>query len=182
MRTCPICAVPLAPETYEGFPLLRCPQCQGHLLDLSRYDAIQRIPQKSRAELEAEAQAGFQGDNPERIRCPRCRVTMFKKPIPVPGFSLHADLCVDCALVWLDGGELALAQLAYQASPAFQNAQDGKQRAAALAADPSRKAAFDEALSKLPLAQDPRAAGFQEAVWEALLHIATRTPRIGIRL
>lgn len=173
MRTCPICAVPLAPETYEGFPLLRCPQCQGHLLDLSRYDAIQRIPQKSRAELEAEAQAGFQGDNPERIRCPRCRVTMFKKPIPVPGFSLHADLCVDCALVWLDGGELAMAQLAYQASPKFRETREMQRRAEALDADPARKAAFDEAVAKLPRSVDPFTEGFREAVFNALLNHPT---------
>ena len=181
MRICPICNVPLEPEAYEGLQILRCPQCAGHLVDCSRYESIKRIPEKSRAELEAEAQAGFQCDNPAPIRCPRCHVTMFKKPIPIPGYSLRMDLCYDCALVWLDGGELALAQLAHQASPAFQDIQEMKQRAAALDADPERKAAFDEACAKLPEAQDPFTAGLHEAIRNAFFQIATHPMRIRIR-
>ena len=178
-RSCPICSVPLAPVAYEGFQILRCPQCQGHLLDLSRYEAIRRIPHKTLAELEAEAQEGFAGDNPAPIRCPRCHVTMFKKPIAVPGFSLNTDVCRDCALVWLDGGELALAQLAYQASPAFRDVQEMKRRAEALDADPERKAAYDEAVAKLPEAPDPFTVGLREAIFDALFK---RPTRYGFRL
>ena len=150
-RDCPLCAVPLEPETYEGFPIRRCPQCRGTLLDLSRYEAIQNIPGKSLAELETEARDGFQGDNPQPIRCPRCHLAMEKRPLPVPGFeNLHFDFCRGCALVWLDGGELALAQLARQATPAFRDRQEMKRRAAERDADPARKAAFDAAVAKLP--------------------------------
>ena len=67
-RTCPLCAVPLVPEAYEGFPVLRCPNCAGHLLELTRYDSIRRIPGKTLAELEAEAQAGFAGDHRVMVR------------------------------------------------------------------------------------------------------------------
>ncbi len=155
-RDCPICAVPLEPETYEGFPIRRCPHCHGTLLDAPRYQAIQSIPGKTLAELEAEAQAGFQGDNPQPIRCPRCHGAMDKRPLPVPGFDhLHFDLCRGCSLVWLDGGELALAQLAYQATPAFREKQEMKRRAAEREADPARKAAFEAALAKLPLEAEP---------------------------
>ena len=181
MRNCPICAVPLVPEAYEGFPVLRCPDCAGHLLELARYDSIRRVPEKSLAELEAEAQAGFQGDNPESIRCPRCHGAMEKRPLNAPGFDLHLDLCRACALVWLDGGELAMAQLAYQATPAFRDAQDGKRRAAELEADPERKAAFDEAVAKLPLTPPPCREGFNEAVRDALLHLLFHPMRIRIR-
>ena len=178
-RPCPICSVPLEPVAYEGFQILRCPQCRGHLLDLSRYEAIRRIPHKTLAELEAEAQEGFAGDNPAPIRCPRCHVTMFKKPIAVPGFSLNTDVCRDCALVWLDGGELALAQLAYQATPAFRDVQEMKRRAEALDADPERKAAYDEAVAKLPEAPDPFTVGLREAIFDALFK---RPTRYGFRL
>ena len=181
-RNCPLCAVPLEPETYEGFGILRCPHCAGHLVELTRYESIRRLPEKSLAELEAEAQAGYQGDNPAPIRCPRCHLTMLKQPIPVPGFSLHMDFCRGCALVWLDGGELAMAQLAHQATPAFRDIQDLKQRSAALEADPDRKAAFEEALSKLPESTNPFTTGLQEAVRDALLQIACGTPRIWPRL
>ena len=180
-RNCPVCAVPLQPEAYEGFPLLRCPDCQGHLLDLARYESIQRMPEKSHAELEAEAQEGFAGDTPSPLRCPRCHGAMQKRPLPVPGFDLHLDLCRGCALVWLDGGELAMAQLAYQATPAFQDAQKHKQCAAALEADPERKAAFDEAVAKLPLKPSPFQEGLHEAVRDALLRLIFHPMSIRIR-
>ena len=171
-RNCPICAVPLEQEAYEGFPLLRCPQCQGTLLDLSRYEAIKNVPEKTLVELEAEAHAGFQGDNPDPVRCPRCRGAMDKRPLPVPGFDpLHLDLCRGCALVWLDGGELALAQLAYQATPAFREKEEMKRRAAARDADPERKAAFDEAVAKLPLDAHPLAEDPPHFVVDALLDV-----------
>jgi len=156
LRHCPVCHVALEAETYEGFAIQRCPQCRGTLLDAARYQAIQSIPEKTLAELEAEAQAGFQGDNSQPIRCPRCRGAMDKRPLPVPGFDhLHFDLCRGCALVWLDGGELALAQLAHQASPAFREKQEMQRRSAERDADPARKAAFEAALAKLPLEAEP---------------------------
>ena len=180
-RTCPLCAVPLVPEAYEGFPVLRCPNCAGHLLELTRYDSIRRVPEKSLAELEVEAQAGFRGDNPEPVRCPRCHGAMEKRPLAAPGFHLRLDLCRACALVWLDGGELAMAQLAHQATPAFQDAQKHKQRAAELAADPARKAAFDEALAKLPEARDPFREGVDEALRDALLRLLFHPANLRIR-
>ena len=167
-RHCPICDVPLAPEDYEGFRVLRCPDCRGHLVDLSRYEAIKRVPDKSLAELEAEAKEGFAGDNPSPLRCPRCHGAMRKQPLSVPGFALHLDVCRGCALVWLDGGELAMAQLAHQATPGFRDTQELKRRAAELHADPERKAAFDEAVAQLPDAPDPFTAALGEAVREAL--------------
>lgn len=173
-RNCPVCNVPLQPEAYEGLLIQRCPQCQGHLLEQTRFEALQRIPQKTLAELEAEARAGFAGDTPALVRCPRCHVTMLKWPLSVPGFDLHLDLCLDCQLVWLDGGELAMAQLVYQASPKFRDTQELQRRAAALDADPERKAAFDEAVAKLPVKPDPFREGlseaFRDAIFRALAH------------
>ena len=181
-RDCPICAVSLEPETYEGFPIWRCPECRGTLLDLSRYEAIRSVPEKTLAELEAEAHDGFQGDNPQPIRCPRCHLAMDKRPLRVPGFDdLHLDLCRACGFVWLDGGELALAQLAYQNSPAFRDKQEMKRRAAARDADPERKAAFDEAVAKLPESQDPFQAALREAVQDAFFQIIAHPMHIRIR-
>ena len=171
-RDCPICAVPLERETYEGFPLWRCPQCQGTLLDFSHYESIRSVCEKTLVELETEAQAGFQGDNPDPIRCPRCHLATVKRPLPVPGFDgLHLDFCRGCSLVWFDGGELALAQLAYQATPAFREKQEMKRRAAERDADPERKAAFDEAVAKLPLDAHPLAEDPPHLVVDALLDV-----------
>lgn len=172
--------MPLAEEAYEGFPIGRCPQCQGTLLDLSRYEAIKNVPEKTLAELETEARNGFQGDTPEPLRCPRCRLAMEKRPLAVPGFdNLHVDLCRGCSLVWLDGGELALAQLAYQATPVFRDKQEMKRRAAARDADPERKAAFDDAVAKLPNPPGIFAGAFREALFDALF---TYRGRYGFRL
>jgi Zn-finger nucleic acid-binding protein len=176
IRPCPLCRVPLEPEDYEGFRVLRCPQCQGHLVELSRFRAIQSLPRKTLAELEAEARAGFQGDTAAPVPCPRCYVTMQKRPLNVPGFDLHLDLCRGCSLAWFDGGELAMAQLGHQATPGFQDRQDHQQRAGALEADPGRKAAFDEALSKMPLEKDAFSQGLKESVVDALRHILFRIP------
>ncbi len=43
-RHCHVCHVPLEPEDYEGFRVLRCPDWAGHLVDLARYEAIKRLP------------------------------------------------------------------------------------------------------------------------------------------
>ena len=181
-RTCPVCNVPLKPETYEGLLIQHCPQCQGHLIERARLEALQRIPQKTPAELETEAQAGFTGDTASPLRCPRCRVTMFKRPLSVPGIQLHLDLCLDCQLVWLDGGELAMAQLAYQATPKFRDTQEMQRRAEALDADPERKAAYDETVAKLPLKPDLIQEGLNEAFRDALIRSLTRHRIFGFRL
>ena len=181
-RNCPICHVPLEPETYEGLQILQCPQCRGHLLESARYESIKSIPEKTLAELETEARDGFQGDHPGPIRCPRCHLAMEKRPLPVPGFdNLHLDLCRPCALVWLDGGELAMAQLAHQATPAFRDHREMKRRAAERDADPERKAAFDAAVANLPESPDPFQAGLREAVRGAFFQIIAHPMRIRIR-
>jgi Zn-finger nucleic acid-binding protein len=174
-RQCPVCHVPLEPEDYEGFRVLRCPDCAGHLVDLTRYEAITRLPRKTLAELETEAREGFQGDSAHVIRCPRCHVAMQKRPLNVPGFDLHMDLCRPCSLAWLDGGELAMAQLSHQSTPGFKDRQAHRERAEALEADPDRKAAFDEALSKMPLENDPFSQGMKESIVDSLQHILFRT-------
>ena len=174
-RLCPICTVALEPEDYEGFRVLRCPDCAGHLVDLTHYEAIRRLPRKTLAELETEARDGFQGDSAHVLRCPRCHAAMQKRPLNVPGFDLHLDLCKGCSLAWFDGGELAMAQLGYQASPGFRDRQAHRERAEALEADPGRKAAFDEALAKMPLERDAFSQGMKESVIDALGHIHFRT-------
>ena len=181
LRNCPICNIPLEAETYEGFEIQCCPQCRGHLLQPDRFTAIQRLPEKSLAELEAEAKAGFTGDTAAILRCPRCRLRMTKLPLAVPGFDLHYDLCSACQMAWLDGGELALAQLAHQATPGFRDAQEQKRRHAELENDPERKAAFEQAVAKLPLPPNPFHAGLDEALREALYQIAIGHPGCRVR-
>jgi Zn-finger nucleic acid-binding protein len=175
-RNCPICNIPLEPEDYEGFRVLRCPECQGHLVELTRYEAIRRLPRKSLEELETEARDEFQGDSAHVLRCPRCRGVMAKQPLHVPGFDLHLDLCKGCSLAWFDGGELAMAQLGHQSTPGFRDAQEHQRRAADLHHNDERRAAFEEALGKMPLEKDVLTQSLKESVADALGHILFRVP------
>ena len=46
MRHCPVDDFTLAPETYEGVTLDRCPHCQGVWLDAGEFEAIQEKPRQ----------------------------------------------------------------------------------------------------------------------------------------
>jgi Zn-finger nucleic acid-binding protein len=117
---------------------------------LPRLESIKRITRKSLNELKAEASAEFRGSNPGCVRCPYCHMRMSKQPIKLPVLALQMDVCCACSIVWFDGGELALAQLGYEATPGFADAQEMKRRMAELQASPDRKAAFEKNLAKLP--------------------------------
>jgi Zn-finger nucleic acid-binding protein len=99
---------------------------------------------------------------------------MRKQPIELPVLELHSDVCRSCALVWLDGGELALLQLGYQATSKFMDAQEFKRRMEKLEADPELKAQFEERLSRLPRAKKPFAGALEEIGDEILESILRR--------
>ena len=155
MKNCPLCALPLEPVAYTGFGVLHCRQCRGHLVDTSRLASIKSVAGKSQAELKDEVTGGYHSDHAGPVKCPTCRMPMRKQPVPLPGLTLQLDVCKTCSLIWLDGGELALVQLDHRTTPAFRDAQQMKQRMAALEADPERKAAFEENLANLPDEADP---------------------------
>ena len=168
MRNCPICSSPLIRVQYEGVTVLRCDKCRGHLVDLARAESIKRITGKSPKELKDEATADFHGSNPGKIKCPRCHMPMGKQPVTLPGLAMETDFCRACSLVWFDGGELALAQLGYEATPGFADAQEMKRRMAELEANPARKAAFEKNLAELPEPRSPVAEALEESAAQAL--------------
>lgn len=150
MRTCPVCDMELAPVDYEGFRVMKCGGCKGHLVSLSRCESIKRVDRKSRQELQAEVAGEFTRSSTQRLKCPQCHLPMRKRRIDLPVLELQADECESCALVWLDGGELALLQLGYEARSQFIDAQEMKRRMQELEASPERKARFEENLARLP--------------------------------
>ncbi|MCX7006724.1 MAG: zf-TFIIB domain-containing protein [Kiritimatiellaeota bacterium] len=155
MKNCPHCHIPLTPMDYTGFNVLHCDQCKGYLVDVSRLETIKRLARKEQAELKAEVRAEYQGDTPAPVKCPKCHLPMQKKPVQLPGLMLQLDECKECALLWLDGGEIALVQLEPRTLPIYSDMQDMKRRSAALETDPERKAAFERNLAKLPDEADP---------------------------
>lgn len=151
MRKCPHCRCDLAPVTYEGHRILRCETCGGHLLSSSVRRGIEQTAGSTRPELAGEALARYRGRRTERIACPRCLRTMDRRSLGLPGVNADFDVCRDCDLLWLDGGELAMVQLNHEATAAFADSQEMRSRAAELESDPERRAKFQEALSRMPL-------------------------------
>jgi len=167
MRKCPVCDLELSSVEYEGYIVRRCGSCNGHLMRLNKMKFIERVNHKTQEQLKSEASAEFSGSSTQRLRCPRCHAPMHKEAIDLPVLDLQYDICTGCSLVWLDGGELGLVQLAYQAGSGFLNAQELKRRMQELEASPERKAIFKANLAKLPETKHPVEEVLGEAV-EAL--------------
>jgi len=162
---CPACTAELVRVTYEGLPVLRCEYCFGYLLGQKRMEGIQRTRRRSTDELEQEAVAENRGDSEQKIRCPRCRKKMRKEFLKEPA-SFHTDTCVNCQLIWFDGGELARLQLRHEIRPQAREAAELERRHREMS--PERRAEFERNLAKLPEPESPLEAGFKEAVIEAL--------------
>jgi len=177
MRKCPVCStVDLVQVDYEGFIVQQCSSCGGHLVPLQRFECIKRVDMKSQQELKEEASSQFKGSSTQPLKCPKCRMTMRKQAVKLPVLNLQTDFCRTCDLIWLDGGELALLQLVYQASAKFINAQDLKRRINELETSPERKAQFERNFAELPDSRDPVEAALGEAGEEILTAILRSGP------
>lgn len=158
---CPVCSSPLHRILYEGFPVFRCMKCHGHLLAESRIEAAQRVRRETVEQLKQEVVDEARPDTQETIRCPRCHRKMTKRFVQEPA-ALNIDICPDCRLVWLDGGELARLQLSYEISPAGQDAAEHRRRIEAMT--PEAKAEFERNLSKLKADDGSLGALLREAL------------------
>ena len=147
---CPLCSINLVPADYEGLRVMQCPECGGHLVPQQRLEIIKRAARKSQDDLDAEASSQRQTDSPYTFKCPHCHTSMRKQRADLAGLHIETDLCRHCALVWLDGGELALLQLGYEVTAKFIDSQEFKRRMQELEASPARKAKFEENLARLP--------------------------------
>jgi Zn-finger nucleic acid-binding protein len=181
MRTCPVCLISLLSEEYEGVRIARCPKCRGVLLPGYKFDMIRHFRQRSSADLKQEAEADFSGNTTATLRCPKCRTKMEKHALARRLSLVTVDYCSTCDRVWLDAGELALAQLVFEASARGRELLDHQQRMLALEASPARKARFEEALARMPDTEDVSYSALDgDETWPAdlldlLAQIARRT-------
>lgn len=129
--------------------------------------SIKRVAGKTQDALKAEAATGFRGSSAGKRPCPRCRAVMSKQIVGPAAQPLEIDVCTPCALIWLDGGERALLQLAHEATPGFAAEQEMKRRMQALEASPEEKAALGAKIDALPRKPGPVAEGIAEALEEA---------------
>jgi Zn-finger nucleic acid-binding protein len=66
-------------------------------------------------------------DSPMDVYCPKCKKKMRKQRAP-HALPFELDFCSQCSLLWLDHGELEAIQLAFEQSPAGQEALELKRR------------------------------------------------------
>lgn len=146
---CPVCNVELTPFEYEGFRIAKCLRCHGHLVKKSRLNSIRRVRGQTTPQLKRESKRDFKNSTKATLKCPRCHFKMRKQPVKAP-LDLALDVCERCQLVWLDGGELAIVQLLFEASRRGRDLAKMMRRALELESDPVRKAAFERNLRRMP--------------------------------
>ncbi|MHC4252600.1 MAG: zf-TFIIB domain-containing protein [Planctomycetota bacterium] len=143
---CPSCGKLLAQAEYEGLPVWHCEACKGRLAGGGRVEAIKEKYGLSTDELVEEVQDERRGDIAGPANCPRCAKPMKKEagPGPVP---FDMDSCDTCKLVWFDGGELALLQLAHEAAKEDEMSEELTRQVEDLS--PGSRKSFDDKLSAL---------------------------------
>jgi len=106
---CPVCHEPLQAAAVEGHLVKACPRCKGIL---ARQRAFAIIVDKRRADYRGPKPPPkpIQDDErTRRVQCPSCGRVMDTHPYLGPGAVL-VDTCGECALVWLDRGEMTIIE------------------------------------------------------------------------
>lgn len=147
MVLCSKCEVKLRREFYENVPIHQCDSCTGHLLTGHRLKNIRQRREKQLEDFREELDAAG-SDTLERIRCPKCRLSMEKRCKEFGPSKFHVDRCRKCDLYWLDGGELAKVQLIFEYSDIGVERESLKQRLANMSS--AEKKELEDRIAKLP--------------------------------
>lgn len=146
---CPTCEKQLSRDTYEDLVVHHCSGCNGYLVDIERFKVIQSRPEEHLAHLEQEiASAASSHDTLKRIRCPKCREKMEKRPTHFGEQKFFIDECHRCSLVWFDAGELAKLRLKFETGERGQEQHRMIARRENMSAE--EKKAFEERIDHLP--------------------------------
>ena len=144
---CPSCKLKLDRIEYEGLNIRQCNDCRGHLLTASRLKSIQSRRRNSEDDLLDKVVA--EGvDTVDNLRCPACSRRMEKQRKKIGSLSFYIDHCRGCEHIWLDRGELAKLQVAFEYSAKGEEAERFRQRLANMSVE--EKAAFDQRVANLP--------------------------------
>ncbi len=176
MRACPVCGIELTRTKYEGFPVWECAKCCGRLAARSRVKAIERTRRKGREELVREAVGEKGADTTHELRCPKCHGPMRREPLH-RYLDVRVDVCRSCDVIWFDGGELALLQLAYEATPGALRDAEFRERIETMS--PERRARFEDNLRRLEAGPSDLGDAFAAGVVEGVLcaHHRRHRPR-----
>ena len=120
MRRCPVDDFTLAPESYEGVEIDRCPHCRGVWLDAGELEAVQDhqdsdfrdVPNAGLSKVSAAIDMAKSAS--EDIRnCVSCNSGLVKREY-APSSQIMIDNCPNGHGIWLDAGELSRLQLFYE--------------------------------------------------------------------
>lgn len=143
---CPCCKIKLSRIQYEGLNIRQCKACHGHLVTHSRLSSIQT--RRRRCEDDLLDEVVDEGpDTTEKLRCPACLRRMEKRKKKIGSLKFFVDRCLDCQHVWLDKGELAKLQVAFEYSEKGEEAERFRQRLTNMSRED--KAAFERRIGSL---------------------------------
>ncbi len=172
MKRCPLCAVNLTRTQYEGFPLFQCPQCGGHFVEKPRLEGMKRKKERSIEMLKQDARDSYTGSNDADVKCPRCLRSM-KKELILDPITIELDVCADCGAVWLDPGELAMVQLAYETTDKSLSVDMMKQRFDEFQKSGDRQARYHENVGKLKKGNETLSGSFGEGVISGIMQVVS---------
>lgn len=144
---CPSCKIKLKRIQYEGLNIRQCDDCGGHLLTVTRLKSIQSRRRHSENDLLDEV-VDEGADTVDKLRCPACLRRMEKQRKRIGTLKFFIDHCRACEHIWLDKGELAKLQVAFEYSEKGEEAERFRRRLANMSAE--EKAAFDKRIANLP--------------------------------
>ena len=124
---CTVCKVKLERQKYEGVTISVCPDCKGALVPRQRMKNIQTRRTKDNQDLVKEYVEAAE-DTLANIDCPECYRTMWKHKRKLGSQYFYMDTCKKCDVFWLDKGEIAKVQIAYQQSVSGMEANQFQER------------------------------------------------------
>jgi Zn-finger nucleic acid-binding protein len=108
---CPVCHCALEAGRLEKQPVAHCRQCRGVLLAGPDFAEIVRVRRARYTGPTESPRAIEPAELGRRLQCPRCQRGMETHPYYGPG-AVVIESCGECALVWLDHGELGIIEQA----------------------------------------------------------------------
>lgn len=120
---CPKCHQGLIEILYEGMPVLKCPFCQGCLVNQNRFPRvlsrevmvlkpeIARLAKAMKPDGQKANYPSARITTPSQFKCPLCSKQMVRSFYPaIYPLKLELDQCQNCRAIWFDQDELELAQ------------------------------------------------------------------------
>ncbi len=105
-KSCPVCNTRLNQASLAGMAVLYCTKCHGELIPMAGLEPLVDELRIRGGGMTAVQPGADAHDLQRRISCPQCRKPMDAHYYAGPG-NVVLDSCEDCALIWLDRGELA---------------------------------------------------------------------------